>query len=245
VRRRKWKNNCSPIDNTPTYSTAALLDQVLSNLASNCSNVRKDEDCEFWHNENECDRNTGFMSMNCAKTCGFCHMIDPKIRCKRSPKAKPAISKPGEINALFERIVNNFPQYNPQILSGDPWVITLENVFTEEEANRLIEIGGQNFRRSLDAGEMQGDDAQFEEIISDARTSFTDWCVYGCWDDPVIHRIVERAEIITNIPRTNSEFFQVLRYNEGQYYRTHHDYIPGHLDLPIGPRLITFFFIFE
>ena len=43
------------------------------------------------------------------------------------------------------------------------------------------------------------------------------------------------------IPRQNSEFFQVLRYEVGQYYIRHHDYIHGHLDLPIGPRLYTFF----
>jgi hypothetical protein len=27
----------------------------------------------------------------------------------------------------------------------------------------------------------------------------------------------------------------------GQYYVAHHDFIPGHLDMPCGPRLYTFF----
>ena len=32
-----------------------------------------------------------------------------------------------------------------------------------------------------------------------------------------------------------------MRYEKGQYYNRHHDYISGHLNLPIGPRVYTFF----
>jgi prolyl 4-hydroxylase len=32
-----------------------------------------------------------------------------------------------------------------------------------------------------------------------------------------------------------------LHYDPGQYYVKHHDYIPGHLSMPCGPRLFTFF----
>mmetsp|Transcript_14553 Transcript_14553/g.28410 ORF Transcript_14553/g.28410 Transcript_14553/m.28410 type:complete len:193 (-) Transcript_14553:360-938(-) len=31
------------------------------------------------------------------------------------------------------------------------------------------------------------------------------------------------------------------RYEPGQYYKIHHDFIPSHLDFPFGPRLYTFF----
>eukprot|EP00483_Globobulimina_turgida_P001970 UN01972 len=105
----------------------------------------------------------------------------------------------------------------------------------------MIEIGGRNFKRSVDAGKMSGNDAKFAEVISDARTSSNDWCVRGCWDNPIINGMAQKAENITRIPKENSEYFQVLRYFEGQYYVQHTDYIVGHLDLPIGPRVYTYY----
>ncbi len=43
------------------------------------------------------------------------------------------------------------------------------------------------------------------------------------------------------MPGQHSEYFQVLRYNPGQYYVSHSDYIPGHLRLPISSRVYTFY----
>lgn len=39
----------------------------------------------------------------------------------------------------------------------------------------------------------------------------------------------------------NYENFQVLRYQTGQFYRTHHDMSPGDNQLACGPRILTFF----
>ena len=72
---------------------------------------------------------------------------------------------------------------------------------------------------TLFIGQMSNDgSAQFESIVSDKRTSYTDWCVDNCWEDEIIQNLVSRLENITRIPRQNSEFFQVLRYDVGQYY---------------------------
>ena len=46
---------------------------------------------------------------------------------------------------------------------------------------------------------------------------------------------------VTNVPPANMEHFQILKYEEGQYYKTHHDYIPEHQRDSCGPRLATFF----
>ena len=46
---------------------------------------------------------------------------------------------------------------------------------------------------------------------------------------------------LTGVSETQSEYLQLLRYEPGQYYRSHHDFIPQHLQFPIGPRLLTFF----
>ena len=46
---------------------------------------------------------------------------------------------------------------------------------------------------------------------------------------------------ITKIPQTNQEYLQLLRYDEGQYYETHNDYIPHHINRQPGVRVLTFF----
>jgi hypothetical protein len=44
-----------------------------------------------------------------------------------------------------------------------------------------------------------------------------------------------------NIPPENSEDLQILKYEVGQFYNTHHDYIPHQKDRQCGPRILTFF----
>ena len=217
------------------------------NLPKNydCENERNEKDCQYWAvNTKACENNPGFMVFACPKSCGFCHLKDPKVRCQRHPNAKPAVVA-GDVNKMFNRLLTDFPQYSPQVLSSPdtngPWLVLLNNVFNDEECDTLVKIGGKNFRRSVDAGKMSGDGAKFEEIISDARTSETDWCTRGCWKNEIINGMAQKAENITLIPKENSEYFQVLKYEVGQYYVKHHDYIFGHLDLPIGPRVYTFF----
>ena len=39
----------------------------------------------------------------------------------------------------------------------------------------------------------------------------------------------------------NSENLQLLRYESGQFYNTHSDYIPGQIDRPTGVRILTFY----
>eukprot|EP01084_Bolivina_argentea_P131923 232804_1 len=234
--------SCTDSDTCVENDKINYIEHILSLPRNyNCENIRDSIECRQLKDEGICEIDPGYMSLECSKTCGFCHLKDQKIRCQRHPDAKQAV-KPGDINKMFERLLTDFPQYEPQVLSRDPWLVVLNNVLTDEECTALIEIGGRNFHRSKDAGQMSQDgQAKFEEIVSEVRTSFTDWCVDDCWEIPIINGIAQKAENITLIPKENSEYFQVLRYEIGQYYRQHHDYIAGHLDLPIGPRVYTFF----
>lgn len=50
------------------------------------------------------------------------------------------------------------------------------------------------------------------------------------------------VENITGIPEVNSEWLQLLRYEESQFYNTHNDYIPFQLDRQCGVRILTFYF---
>lgn len=160
---------------------------------------------------------------------------------------------------MFERITTEaeFAQFEPNILSrpdvlpGDteetapykvgPWVITLENVVTDEEAVRLIELGAiEGYERSADVGELKFD-GTFDSFVNEGRTSTNAWCQNACYNDPTAKRVMERITNITNTPEPNSEFLQLLKYEEGQFYQQHHDYIGHQRERQEGVRILTVF----
>ena len=46
---------------------------------------------------------------------------------------------------------------------------------------------------------------------------------------------------LTAIPSQNAEHLQLLRYNVGEFYGDHHDFITDHLLRLPGPRILTVF----
>ena len=71
---------------------------------------------------------------------------------------------------MFERLTTDpyYQRYNPQVLSqpgkpigkfqDGPWVVVLENVLSEDEANKLIELGGvRGYEQSYDVGKKKFD----------------------------------------------------------------------------------------
>ena len=106
-----------------------------------------------------------------------------------------------------------------------PWVITFENFLTDEECDALIQHGHEEgYKRSEDVGK-QNFDGTVGSVQSTGRTSENAWCSKrgGCRLKDVPKRIHERMEKVMGIPADNSEDFQILRYEVGQFYRTHHD----------------------
>jgi prolyl 4-hydroxylase len=53
--------------------------------------------------------------------------------------------------------------------------------------------------------------------------------------------VVEKIEEVTGVPYVNYESFQILHYDVGQHYRTHHDMSERQVSLACGPRILTFF----
>ena len=171
----------------------------------------------------------------------------------------PVAWKPGDVNRFFVNLTTNpdIQKYEPNILSrpdytdGDkeetanyklgPWVVTLDNFISDEEADRLIELGSvKGYQRSYAGGKMRFD-GTVENKVSPGRTSETAWCQNSCYNDTVAQRVIQRIAEVTNIPDENSEYLQLLRYHEGQYYRTHHDLIDFQIDRQPGVRIMTFF----
>lgn len=87
------------------------------------------------------------MKKSCAPACFSCEYLSVEHRCPLDPNATNAW-EPGDLNAMFERLTSEpyLSQYSVEILSSPqktrgPWVITMDNVVTEEEAITLIELG--------------------------------------------------------------------------------------------------------
>jgi hypothetical protein len=63
------------------------------------------------------------------------------------------IYQPGDMNAMFERIVDRFgAKYEVNILSRDPWIVTFDNFVSMEESKALITATGGKWERSTDTG---------------------------------------------------------------------------------------------
>lgn len=108
-----------------------------------------------------------------------------------------------------------------------PWVVIFENFVTDEECDTMIKLGHKHkYKRSEDVGDEKFD-GTFGGVKSESRTSENAWCSYhdGCRSEDVPTRLHDRISHVLNIPANNSEDFQILKYEVGQYYREHHDYI--------------------
>mmetsp|Transcript_8247 Transcript_8247/g.12638 ORF Transcript_8247/g.12638 Transcript_8247/m.12638 type:complete len:442 (-) Transcript_8247:110-1435(-) len=247
------------IDDTTTYMRdVVMVDHKFEKVKFECKN--RHEECSYWKVLGECEANPGYMDVKCAPACQTCEKILFETRCPIDPSLPDAWG-PGDLNKMFEKITTEeeFEKYNPRILSrpalsieqGDdsdtedyqvgPWVVVLDEFITEEECETLIKLGHvEGYKRSSDVGKMKFD-GSFESNINDGRTSNNAWCQHDCYEDPTAKRVMERIENITGIPEQNSEFLQLLKYEVGQYYKTHHDYIGHQLQRPQGVRLITVF----
>eukprot|EP01083_Nonionella_stella_P016195 45293_1 len=213
------------------------------------------KECKYWKNAGECLRHPGYMVINCARTCKYCHLqSNYALRCPMNEeymRQTRVLPKPGDLNQMFENIVSHYNMHKNQteddgviewdleILSHDPWILRFDNFFTEDEANGIIEAAGK-FERSTDVGQ-KDETGHFAKVTSTSRTSKNAWCHERCWNHPMVQKVMTRVENLLNISNDNSEHLQILEYKKGQYYKTHHDYIPNQLKMSCGPRILTWF----
>jgi hypothetical protein len=160
-------------------------------------------------------------------------------RCARPPDTPAAVTA-GGISRMMRRILAEFPQYEPEAISypghavhGEhaPWVVTLKNLVSDEEADAFRDGCAHQFSRSL-AGDQ----------LSPVRTSSQCWCSQNECARSELTKAVERRILnLTQVPSERYfEPFQILQYHPGQFYKVHHDQNSG-LFTPQGARLYTFF----
>jgi prolyl 4-hydroxylase len=155
----------------------------------------------------------------------FLNQYHPTIHSMPNPPPKPDVKSNVDSSQLT--------------IPNGPWVVTLENFISDEECDRLIELGSLlGYEISMDVG-TQKFDGFFERYANERRTSTNAWCREECFEDPLTQTVLQRIENLTGIPDSNSEYLQLLRYEPGQFYKTHHDYIPYQRDQLTGPRILT------
>lgn len=230
--------------------------EIIEAMEEDCQN--KHAQCAFWATLGECIKNPTYMKIMCGPVCRSCDHIGMLTRCPLDPE-EPNAWEAGDLNAFFFNLTTNeaYQQYEPKVLSrpsylrGDniknadykigPWIVTLENFLSQDEADRMIELGGYlGYERSADTGKINLD-GTFGKFVNDGRTSTNAWCLEDCYRDPVSQAVMARIENITNIPTINQEYLQLLRYEPGQYYRTHHDYVENQVNRQSGVRMLTVF----
>jgi prolyl 4-hydroxylase len=215
--------------------------------------------CAQWAVTGYCETTAAYMMLNCAPVCESCEQLHLETRCPMDPDAIDTLY-PGDLDKMFEHITTNpgFQQYEPKVLSrpdyapGDsaetvdyqlgPWIVVFDNVMSGEEADRLVELGGiEGYKLSASAGKIKEDGTETAST-NKGRTSTNAWCIEECYADPTARAVMDRIANITGTPETNSEYLQLLRYEEGQFYQIHNDYIPYQRERPQGARILTFYF---
>jgi len=243
-------------------SMAYLENEVLvkpeySNVRYHCQN--RHELCSFWASMGECEKNPNYMRTNCALACQTCLHLDMEQRCPLD-RSTDALH-PGDLNKLFENIVekskDEFANLKPVVLSRPsidpedegkepsyqlgPWVVAFDNFLSDEECDRLIDLGHElKYERSSNVGKLNFDGTS-EAVIDDSRTSKNVFCTKFCAEDPLVKQVTDRIQNVTGIPEKYQEHLQLLKYQVGEYYKEHHDFIPHHIKRQTGPRVLTFF----
>jgi prolyl 4-hydroxylase len=201
------------------------------------------EQCKVYLRQGECDKNPGWMIVNCPNSCNACHLLDPKVRCDRKNLniSTDPIYRPGDMQSMFESIVPDFGhRYGVTVLSTDPYIVTFDNFLTDQEADALISTVDGSWERSTDTGSVN-EFGETGRVLSQGRTSSNAWCRASCENNPHVKNVLKKIQEVTRVPRQNYESFQVLRYELGQQYNPHHDASASQARLSCGPRILTFF----
>ncbi|KAJ1397272.1 hypothetical protein B484DRAFT_484205 [Ochromonadaceae sp. CCMP2298] len=157
--------------------------------------------------------------------CNACHLRDSKVRCNRNTlniSADPTYA-PGAMGSMFSSIESRFAEtYDVTVVSRDPWVVTFDNFLSDDEVSALITTVADNWERSTDTG-TANEFGETGRTVSKGRTSSNAWCRQPCLSNAHVQSAIRKIEEVTSIPSTHFESFQILQYEVGQFYKTHHD----------------------
>jgi hypothetical protein len=216
-----------------SYMKDVFANETYANVRISCKN--KHSMCSLWGSQNECDNNPSYMTVSCAPACRTCERISYEYRCPFDKDAPTALYS-GDLDKMFERVLKEYTHLTPTVLSrppNGPWVVQLDTFSTGDECDRLVEYGQkEGYESSQTVGQEHADGTVEAVVDNPVRTSTNAWCRGECERDPVVEQLFQRMEDLLGIPRKNSEFLQLLNYEEGQFYHKHHDYLDHHQNRP-------------
>ena len=134
------------------------------------------------------------------------------------------------------RVASLPPGVHRVTVSNHPVVDVLEGFLTAAEADHLVSIADNRFAPSIVI-----DTATGKRVPNKDRTSSSVFLDRA--EDPVVKRIEARAAAVAGLPASHLERLQVVRYNPGQFYKAHYDYLHGATDevRKNGQRTVTIF----
>ena len=240
-------------------STVVNVDPAYDTVRNECRN--HEPLCSFWATLDECNKNPAYMKLHCAPACQSCDQLDINVRCPMDPNEKDVLG-PGDLNKLFEHIISDpyYQQYQPSVISRPshplhsteaerqvanytigPWVLLFDSFLSDEEAENFIRLASvEGYVRSTDVGAKKFD-GTYSDTRSSKRTSENSWCQHECFEDATTKQVLSRIANLTGIDDTNSEYLQLLKYEENQFYGVHNDFIPHQVQRQVGPRILTFY----
>jgi hypothetical protein len=153
----------------------------------------RNENCQSFAARGECGKSIGWMVVNCPASCGTCHLRDASVRCNRDTlnTSHTKALEPQSLHSMFDRLEhdpalsNKFKGVN--VLSRSPFVVTIDDFMTSEEADALISAGGVKWERSTDTG-TSNKFGETGRVLSEKRTSSNSWCRDECLANPYVQR---------------------------------------------------------
>ncbi len=134
--------------------------------------------------------------------------------------ATASVQKPGDPDTAIEQ------------QHGDPWIATSDGVFSALDCRHFAGLGQAMLRPSL-----TGHPDSAHRVNNELRTSWSaDIPAFS--EDPWAIHLQRRLCRVLGQPFENAEPLSLLRYQPGQEYRPHRDYLaPSFLATPEGQRL--------
>ena len=112
-----------------------------------------------------------------------------------------------------------------EVLSLSPLVVRLPGFASHDECDIMLKLSDDAQRSTIDN----------EQVTTSHRTSRTKWLD----DDEVPARLSQRAAVISELPPSNAERWQLAQYGENCEYKLHVDTVPEFNDLAPGGRFST------
>jgi len=107
-------------------------------------------------------------------------------------------------------------------LSLRPVVFEVRDFISKSEAEKVMKIGMKQGLRTSE-GVLQSSDLRRKTKHSSFRTSRQTWLDNNI--DRVVGKLDARTARLTRIPASHNEPVQLLRYDDGQYYHSHMDWV--------------------